>query len=194
MRWFAQRPPDLACTEKRDHKTYQVQLWDTEGLPFTIQNPEPVRVVRSEEVLQRQRFRGGARALHSTDHEWLWITTLAASQFPASVVRQLGHSRWKQENNGWMDLSKHWALKHGFLHACRHRPKSIDAATGRRQCVANHGLAAVVWILLIAFTLSSAFVLRHSKLARRYGFTTLAVAAQLRTWLSKVPPSIRAPD
>lgn len=194
VRLFAHRPPDGALTEQQDHKTYQIQLWDTEGLPFTIDNPEPVRVVRSEEVLQRQRYRRGERTAHSTDHEWLWVTTLPQSEFPARVVRQLGHSRWKNENNGWMDLTKHWAFKHGFLHACQHRPKQVDALSGKRESVDNHGLAAVVWILLIAFTLSSAFVLRHSKLARRYHLSTLTVAAQLRAWTSKVPPSIRAPD
>jgi len=194
VRLFAHRPPDVALTEQQDHKTYQIQLWDTEGLPFTIDNPEPVRVVRSEEVLERQRYRRGQRTAHSTDHEWLWITTLPQSEFPATVVRRLGHSRWKNENNGWMDLTKHWALKHGFLHACQHRPKQVAASSGRRESVANHGLAAVVWILLIAFTLSSAFVLRHSKLARLYHLCTLTVAAQLRAWTSKAPPSIRAPD
>ena len=194
VRLFAHRPPDQTLTENQDHKTYQIQLWDTEGLPFTIDNPEQVRVVRSEEVLQRQRYRQGERTLHCTDHEWLWITTLPQSEFPATAVRQLGHSRWKHENNGWMDLTQHWALKHGFLHACQHRPKQVDAGSGERTCVPNHGLAAVVWILLIAFTLSSAFALRHSKLARLYGLSTIAVAAQLRAWTSKIPPSIRAPD
>jgi hypothetical protein len=194
VRLFARRPPDAALTEQQDHKTYQIQLWDTEGLPFTIDNPEPVRVVRSEEMLQRKRYRRGERTDHSTDHEWLWITTLSQAVFPARVVRQLGHSRWKNENNGWMDLTKHWALKHGFLHACRHRPKRVDASSGQRESVANHGLAAVVWILLIAFTLSSAFVLRHSKLARLYHLSAVTVAGQLRAWTSKTPPSIRAPD
>ena len=52
----------------------------------------------------------------------------------------------------------------------------------------------VTLILLIAFALTSAFVLRHSKLARRDHLTAIAVAAQLRAWTSKVPPSIRAPD
>ena len=58
----------------------------------------------------------------------------------------------------------------------------------------NHGLVAVTLILLIAFALSSAFVLRHSKLARRDHLTAIAVAAQLRAGLSKTPPPIRAPD
>ena len=193
VRLFAHRPPDSVFTEKRDHKTYQVQLWDTEGLPFTADNPQPVRVVRSEEVLERNRYRQGKLTLHSTDHEWLWITTLETRAFPAATIRQLGHSRWKNENNGWMDLTKHWALKHGFLHACRHRPKQINAS-GQRDLVPNRGLAAVTFILLIAFALSSAFVLRHSKLVRRDHLTTVAVAAQLRACIGKAPPSIRAPD
>jgi hypothetical protein len=193
IRLFARRSPDNAFTEKRDHKTYQVQLWDTEGLPFTVDNPEPVRVVRSEEGLERNRYRGGKLTAHRTDHEWLWVTQLDGQAFPAPVVRQLGHSRWKHENNGWMDLTQYWAFKHGFLHACRHRPQQVNAS-GSREPVPNSGLAAVVLILLIAFALSSAFVLRHSKLARRDHLTTVAVAAQLRAWTAKMPPSIRAPD
>ncbi len=192
VRLFARRPPDCTFSEQRDHKTYQVQLWDTEGLPFTFDNPEPVRVVRSEEVLERNRYREGKPTSHSTDHEWLWITTLPTRIFPASVVRRLGHDRWKNENNGWMDLTQHWAFKHGFLHACRHRPKHVNAS-GQRVEVPNRGLRAVTLILLIAFALSSNFVLRHSKLVRRYHLTALAVARQLYRWISKAPPSIRAP-
>jgi len=193
VRLFARRPPDAAFSETQDHKLYRIQLWDTEGLPFTVNNPEPVRVVRSEEVLERNRFREGERTRHCTDHEWLWITTLSQSAFSAAVIRQLGHSRWKQENNGWLELTKHWAFKHGFLHACRHRPQRVNAE-GHREPVPNHGLAAVTWILLIAVALSSCFVLRHSKLVRRDHLTAVAVASQLRAWISKAPPSIRAPD
>src|ERR1700752_1906826 len=190
---FSNRPPDKTFTEKQDYKTYRVQLWDTEGLPFTIDNPEPVRVVRSEEVLERNRYRQGERGAHSTDHEWLWVTTLDQQSFSATVIRQLGHSRWKNENNGWMDLTQHWAFKHGFLHACQHRPQQINAA-GEREPVPNRGLAAFTLILLIAFALSSAFVLRHSKLVRRDHLTAIAVAAQLHASISKAPPRIRAPN
>ena len=91
---------------------------------------------------------------------------------------------------GW---TKHWAFKHGFLHACKHRPNQINAA-GQLEPVPNQGLAAVTLILLIAFALSSAFILRHSKLVRRDHLTAIAVAAQLRAWISKAPPCIRAPD
>ena len=113
--------------------------------------------------------------------------------FPSAQVRRLGHDRWILENNSWNDLTQHWALKHGFLHACQHRPQAT-VENGERQPVANRGLAAVTLILLLAFTLSSAFVHCHSKLVRRYGFSAIEVASQLRRSLSKLPPSIRAPD
>jgi hypothetical protein len=130
----------------------------------------------------------------TTEHEWLWYTTLRDTKaFPAVLVRRLGHGRWKQENNGWNDLTQNWAFKHGFLHACRHRPMTVSSE-GERQPVANRGLAAVSLILLLAFTLCSAFIHCHSKLFRRYRMSTLEVARQLRLSISKLPPNTRAPD
>jgi hypothetical protein len=193
VRLFAARPPDSRFSEQQEGKTYEVQLWDTEGLPFFVDHPSPIRVVRSEEKLTRNRYREGELAPHTTEQEWMWATTLEASVFPAPQVRRLGHDRWKQENNGWMDLTQNWAFKHDFVHACRHRPQEIGPA-GDRQPVPNRGLAAVSLILLVAFALCSAFTLRHSKLVRRYGLTTVAVARQLYRYVSKAPPPIRAPN
>ena len=192
-RLFAHRLPDSCYSEKHEGKTYAIKLWDTEGLPFSTNNPELTRVVRAEETLTQNHYREGKPTPHSTEHEWLWITTLDQRTFPAPLVRRLGHDRWKQENNGWMDLTQNWAFKHGFLHACRHRPKQLSP-DGQRQLVPNRGLAAVTLILILAFTLCSAFVLRHSKLVPLYGFTTVAVARQLYGSAGKAPPSIRAPD
>jgi hypothetical protein len=193
VRLFGQRPSDTTFTEQRDGKTYQVLLWDTEGLPFSGQDPRLVRVIRSEETLAQNHYRKGQLQPEHTSHEWLWITTLDPKTFPAAQVRRLGHDRWILENNGWNDLTQHWAFKHGFLHACQHRPQT-NAENGDRQPVANRGLAAVTLILLLAFTLCSAFVHGHSKLVRRYGLSALEVASQLRRSLSKLPPNIRAPD
>jgi hypothetical protein len=188
IRLFAQREADARIEEKQAGKTYRAQLWDESDLPFSLQDSRPMRVVRSEEILECQHYRENRRQPKITHHEWIWITTLNAQAFPSAVIRRLGHDRWKQENNGWMDLTQHWAFKHGFLHACRHRPKR-----GQPHAVANRGLAAVTLVLLLAFNLSSAFVRCHSKLVRRYRLSTVAVARQLYFWLSKAPPSIRAP-
>ena len=188
---FQARGPDQTFSERQEGKTYEVRLWEEFGLPFSRDHPQPLRVVRTQEELSETHYRGPQKQTETTSHEWLWVTSLSAA-FVAPLVRRLGHARWKNENNGWMDLTQHWALKHGFLHACRHRPQHRTSC-GKREPVPNHGLAAVTLILLIAFALCSAFVLRHSKLARLHHLTALAVAAQLRSSTTKAPPSIRAP-
>jgi hypothetical protein len=193
VRLFARRPADVTGTEKIDHKTYQFHIWDTSGLPFSIEDARPVRVVRSEETITRNQYRQGRLQSKTTDHEWLWITTLKAQAFSPALIRRLGHDRWKQENNGWNDLTQNWAFKHGFLHACRHRPQTRPDS-GERQPVSNRGLAAVTLILLLAFTLSAAFIQCHSKLVRRYRLSNLEVARQLHVSVSKLLPNIRAPD
>jgi hypothetical protein len=193
VRLFARRPADATCTEQRGGKSYHAQLWDTEGLPFSGEDPRPVRVVRSEETVTEKHYRAGQLKEEQTSHEWLWITTLDPTTFPAVQVRRLGHDRWKLENHGWNDLTQHWAFKHGFLHACRHRPRTATEKGGR-TAVENRGLAAVTLILLLAFTLCAAFTQCHSKLVRRYRWSMIEVARQLRCSLSKLPPHIRAPD
>lgn len=193
VRLFAHRAADVETTEQRDGKTYGFRIWDTSGLPFSADDPRPVRVVRSEETITQNHYRQRQLQSETTDHEWLWVTTLEAQTFSPRVVRQLGHDRWKQENNGWNDLTQNWAFKHDFLHACRHRPKGA-AENGERRAVANRGLAAVTLILLLAFTLSAAFIQCHSKLVRRYRLAHVEVARQLRCSVSKLPPNIRAPD
>src|SRR5256885_14126082 len=72
------------------------------------------------------------------------------------------------------------------------RPK-IVLPSGERQLAPNRGLAAVTLILCLAFALSSAFILLHSKIFRRYGLSYLEVGRQLYRSLWKDPPSIRAP-
>ena len=111
-------------------------------------------------------------------------------------------------------MTQNWAFRHGFLHACRHRPKTAaeqsartpakvagveggdrpqtGSEPGERTPVANRGLAAVSIILLLAFTLCAAFIHCHSKLFRRYSMSAIEVARQLRLSVSRFPPNIRA--
>ena len=89
---FAHRPADSVGTEQHDGKTYQFQIWDTDGLPFSIEHPQPVRVVRSEEKLTQNHYRRRELVAETTDHEWLWYTTLRdAKAFPAELVRYLSN-------------------------------------------------------------------------------------------------------
>jgi hypothetical protein len=188
---FSNRKADERFTVEKPGQKCEVQLWSEAHLPFTEEFPKPVRVVRTEEAVTENHYRRGQLQPETTFQQWVWIDTLDTQVFSSRLVWQLGHSRWKQENNGWKDLSQNWALKHGFLHACKHRPKQ-RSADGLAQMVRNRGLAAVTLILLLAFTLCSAFCLLHSKLVRRYHVPLREVARELHRSLWQ-QPSARAP-
>jgi hypothetical protein len=88
-------------------------------------------------------------------------------------------------------------LKHGFLHACKHRVKTNNpggAQDAGEQYVPNRGLPAVVLTLCITFVLFTAFTLLHSKFYRVHKTTCREVAQKLyRSMLGNLPP-IRAPS
>ncbi len=159
-------------------------------MPFTQDHPQAVRVVRSDETVTQNCVRGGQRKLVTTEHQWVWISTLDAKAVNAKTLRQMGHLRWKNANNGWNDLTQNWGMKHGFLHACRHRVKS----PGSDQPVENRGLAAVVLTLCITFALFTVFTLLHSKFYRIRKMTYRAVTQVLYRSMLRTLPPIRAPD
>jgi len=189
---FRARSPDVCFEHREEGRTREVRVWETEGLPFTAEHPQPVRVLRAEEQVTAAHYREGHRTPETTTHEWVWVTTLAKSTFPTRRVWELGHKRWKQENNGWNDLTQHWAFKHGFLHAYKHRPTRLPPS-GRCEPVPNRGLAAVTLIQCLAFALCSAFTRLHSKIVRIYHTPLIEVARQLHRSLWGMLPPARAP-
>ncbi|MGD0460507.1 MAG: hypothetical protein ABSC21_22530 [Terriglobia bacterium] len=193
MGLFQARQSDQTFRERQEGNAYEVRLWEEQGLPFTQDHPQPVRVIRTQEQVTQTHYRHGRPHAPTTSQEWLCITTLPAPAFSAPQVHGLGHARWKVENNGGNDLTPNWALENGFLRACKHRPRRPSAA-GPPQAVPNRGLAAVILVLCSAFVLSSAFTLRHSKIVRSYQVTREEVSRQLYRSLWRWQPPIPAPD
>jgi hypothetical protein len=111
---------------------------------------------------------------------------------PPQQVWRVGHSHWKNEDNGWNYLTQNWALKHGFLPACNHRPKTLSAF-GQPEPVPNCGQERVTLIVCLAFTLSSAFTLLHSKIFRLYHPSLVEVARQLYRSVWQIQPPAHAP-
>jgi hypothetical protein len=95
MQIFARRPADQQISETIGGKTYQCDIWDTPSLPLSADHSQALRVVRSEEKLTQNHYRSGQLQPETTDHEWMWMTTLETQAFAPLVVRGLGHSRWK---------------------------------------------------------------------------------------------------
>jgi hypothetical protein len=189
MGLFRDRSPDAQLREPRAGTTTEVRLWQAEGLPFTDDHPQPVQVLRLEERVTQQHDRRGSLQAETPDQQGIGVDTLDPQVFPAPLVRQRGHRRWKVENKGWNDLTQNGAFTHGLLHACRHRPPDRS----RSQPVANHGLAVVTLILCLCFALFSAFALLHSKLFRRYHPSLREISRQLHRSLWQLQPPVRAP-
>ena len=125
----------------------QVEIWEVPAVRFTDTYPGPVRVVRvRERWTQRQRVDQEWKT-EPKEQNWIWVVAGNLDGYDGAVVRDIGHVRWKIENNAFGELTQHWHLTH---------------------CAHHHPVAALalLWIKIIAFTLFHAFAILHGKLFR----------------------------
>jgi hypothetical protein len=80
--------------------------------------------------------------------------------YDAAVIRDMGHGRWKIENNAFGELTQHWHL----THCPHHHPAAVMALLG---------------IKILAFTLFHAFAILHGKLFHLGQATLQEVRQQL---------------
>ena len=91
-------------------------------------------------------------SLHG-EQNWIWVVAADLDGYDGAAIRDMGHLRWKIENNAFGELTQHWHL----THCAHHHPVAV---------------LALLWIKIIAFTLFHAFAILHGKLFR-LGKTTL---------------------
>ena len=125
----------------------QVQLWEVKDLHFSKEYGQPVRVVRSQEQWVEQRVRGGRKRREPRQSQWLWMASAKLDGYAGRVIYQAGHRRWGIENKAFNELTQAYHLEHCY----HHEPVSM---------------LAQMLILLLGFTLFTAFAQLHSKLVR----------------------------
>jgi hypothetical protein len=131
-----------------------VEIWDLRSLRFSDSYTDPVRVVRVRETW-RQRQRVAQEWKHpQKEQNWIWVVAGDLDGPDGAAIRDIGHLRWKVENNAFGQLTQHWHL----THCSRHHPTAV---------------VALLWIKIIAFTLFHAFALLHGK-SFRLGLATLS--------------------
>ena len=81
------------------------------------------------------------------EQNWLWVVAGDLDAYDGATIRDLGHLRWKIENNAFGELTQHWHL----THCAHHHPVAV---------------LSLLWIKIIAFTLFHAFAILHGKLFR----------------------------
>jgi hypothetical protein len=131
----------------------QVEIWDVPALRLSQSYTDPVRVVRvRERWTQRQRVGAEWQSVEKEEN-WVWVVAGDLEAYDGATIRDIGHFRWKIENNAFGELTQHWHL----THCAHHHPVAVEA---------------LLWIKIIAFTLFHAFAILHGKLLR-LGKTTL---------------------
>jgi hypothetical protein len=137
-----------------------VEIWDVRSLRFSDRYPGPVRVVRARERWPQRGQQGPQWVTEEKEQNWLWVVAGDLDGYDGAAIRDLGHSRWKIENNAFGELTQHWHLTH---------------------CPHHHPVAAValLWIKILAFTLFHAFAILHGKLFRLGKATLQEVRQQL---------------
>lgn len=138
---------DQKPTQQVERDGRQVEIWDVRALRFSDTYTDPVRVVKvRERWTERQRV-GSAWESHEKEQNWIWVVAGDLDGFDGAAIRDLGHLRWKIENNAFGELTQHWHL----THCSHHHPVAV---------------VALLWIKIIAFTLFHAFAILHGKLLR----------------------------
>jgi hypothetical protein len=134
-------------TETTERAGRRVEIWDLREMTFTDTYTEPVRVVRVRESWKQRERIGGRWVITDKEENWLWIVAGNLEGYGGAVIRDLGHLRWKIENNAFNQLTQGWRL----THCAHHHPVALQV---------------LLWIKIIAFTLFHAYAILHGKLLR----------------------------
>jgi hypothetical protein len=125
----------------------QVEIGDVPSVRFTDAYPGPVRVVRVRERWTERKQVGKESKPQEKEQNWIWVVAGDLDGYDGAAIRDMGHLRWKIENNAFGELTQHWHL----THCAHHQPVAV---------------VALLWIKIIAFTLFHAFAILHGKLFR----------------------------
>ena len=137
-----------------------VQLWEVKDLHFSKEYGQSVRVVRSEEQWVQKRVQSGRKHSQPRTSQWVWAASARLDGYAAEVVYQAGHRRWGIENKAFNELTQAYHLEHCY----HHEPMSM---------------LAQMLILMLGFTLFTAFAQLHSKLVGLGKLTAKALAKEL---------------
>ena len=153
------QPTQVVARGEGPHRR-QVEIWDVPSLRLSDSYTEPVRVVRVREQWTERTRKGKEWQLEPKEQNWIWVVAGDLDAYTGATIRDLGHLRWKIENQAFGELTQLWHLTH-----CAHH-----------QLVA---VLALLWIKIIAFTLFHAFAILHGKLFRLAKITLLELRKRI---------------
>ena len=85
----------------------QVEMWDVSSLRFSDSYTDPVRVVRVRERWTERTRVGQTWKTQEKEQTWIWVVAGDLDVYDGAAIRDLGHLRWKIENNAFGELTQH---------------------------------------------------------------------------------------
>jgi len=144
---LTQGKPTQVVERGEEPNQRRVEIWDVPALRLSDTYTDPVRVVRVRERWTQRKQQGKKWKTVEMEQTWIWVVAGELDAYDGATIRDLGHLRWKIENNAFGELTQHWHL----THCAHHKPVAV---------------LALLWIKIIAFTLFHAFAIVHGKLFR----------------------------
>lgn len=157
------KPAALFHDKERERR---VQLWQIGDLDFSETYTKPVCVVRSREQWTQKRVQGGKKTSSPQESQWVWAACGELASYGPRLIYQAGHRRWGIENKAFNELTQGYGLEHCY----HHQPASM---------------LSQLLILLIGFTLFTAFAQLQSKLVCAGKQTAKALAQELNLALEQ---------
>jgi hypothetical protein len=100
-----------------------VEIWDVRSLRFSDRYTTPVRVVRARERWAQRSQKGPEWVTEEKEQNWVWVGAGDLEAYDGATLRDIGHARWKIENNAFGELAQHWHL----THCPHHHPVAVVA-------------------------------------------------------------------
>jgi hypothetical protein len=155
------------------YRSRQCLWWDFPDLTSWPQINAPVRVIRSWETYSVRRPSDPQQDPQRSD--WIWVTTLSATQVPVGRAVHWGHQRWDIENYAFNELVNEWHSDHVYKHD-------------------SNAIECFLLIAFLAYDLFHAFLALNIKPAARQGKTQIFWAKLIAAELySDVTPASLSP-
>lgn len=160
----------------KEDKQVRREIKETDEVAFGIKEELMRKLKRNLRVVQSVEYKK-KKPEENEPETWMWVTSLATINANSEVVVQIGHSRWKIENQGFNETSNRWFADHVYKH---------DS-----NAILNFWL-----ICMLAHNLFMCFFYMNLKITRDQRITTLHVAKmflceiyQTRKTLKHSPPT-----
>lgn len=141
----ARREPEESFhDEARDRA---VSLWRVQDLTFSQEYAGKVSVVHSLEQWTEKKIVGGEKTSQPRTSDWWWVASASLDAYGPKLIYVAGHRRWGIENQAFNLLTQYYHLEHCY----HHEPTAM---------------LAQMLILLVAFTLFTAYAKLHSQQIR----------------------------